>query len=140
MRCQKLVIAATAGILMATATLWGCSSNLVSLKKQGLVSVEKQSSRKVKILWTDVYEKDGQTWAYGILKQPPLSRAAIKTHVDIQVLNSDGSIEYETVSKELYVPRNRVGRGPDWKRFKVRLPNELPTDAQICMKVHSSPH
>ena len=54
--------------------------------------------------------------------------------------STDGSIEYETVSRDLYVPRNRVGKGLEWKRFKVQLPNELSKDSRICMTVHSGSH
>jgi len=129
MRCRKLAILTIVGILLAALTLTGCSANRVSLADQGLVSVEKQDSEKVKILWTDVYQQDGQTWAYGVLKQRASSLSAIKTHVDIQVLNSDGSIQYETITDDLFVPRNRVGKGPDWKKFRVQLPDELPKDS-----------
>jgi len=137
MKCRKMTMV---GILMATLILAGCSANRVSLADQGLVSVEKQNSKKVKILWTDVYEQDGHTWVYGVLKQYGISTSSIKTHVDIQVLNSDGSIQYETITDELFVPRNRVGKGPDWKRFRVQLPNKLPKDSQINMTVHSGSH
>ena len=82
----------------------------------------------------------GQTWAYGILKQYGIGTSSIKTHVDIQVFNPDGSIQYETITDELFVPRNRVGKGPDWKRFRVQIPNKLPKDSQINMTVHSGSH
>ena len=127
-------------ILIATLILAGCSANRVSLADKGLVSVEKQDSEKVKILWTDVYEQDGQTWIYGVLKQRGNNPSAIKTHVDIQVLNTDGSTQYETKTDNIFMPRNRVGKGADWKRFRVQLPDELPKYFQISMKVHSGIH
>ena len=99
MKCKKLAIVAMLGILLAVITFSGCSSNSVSLADQGLVSVEKQDSRKVKILWTDIYQKGGQTWAYGVLTQRASSHSVIRTHVDIKVLNPDGSLQYETVTK-----------------------------------------
>ena len=138
MRCRELVIIAMVGILAATVTLSGCSSDRVSLVEQGLVSVEKQNSEKVDILWTDVYEQDGQTWAYGVLQQRRPAPGVIRGHVDIQVLNSDGTVQYETVTEDMYIPRNRVGKGPDWKRFKSQLPEKLPKGSQVCMKVHST--
>ncbi len=47
---------------------------------------------------------------------------------------------YETISEDIYVPRNRVGKGIDWKRFKVRLPDKLLIDSQISMTIHSGSH
>ena len=115
----------------------GCNTNRVSLVEQGLVLVAKQPSEKIDILWTDVYKQDGQTWVYGVLKQRGSGTSAIKTHIDIQVSALDGSVYCEAISEDIYVPRNRVGKGIDWKRFKVRLPEELLDGSQISMTVHS---
>ena len=120
------------------AIISGCATNQTSLADKGIVSVKKHDSDKVRILWTDVYQQDSQTWAYGVLKQRGTSPSVIRTHVDIQVLNSDGSVYYEILSRDVYVPRNRVGKGPDWKRFRVQLPDELPKDSRISMTVHSA--
>ena len=139
MKCQKLRTLAIVGILMAV-TLSGCSSDRVSLADRAIVSVEKQDSERVKILWTDVYEQNSKTWAYGVLTQKALNSTAIKTHVDIQVLNPDGSIQYETITDDLFVPPNRIGRGPDWKKFKVKLQDQLSNDSKIRMTVHSGSH
>lgn len=95
MKCRKMTMF---GILIATLILAGCSANRVSLADHSLVSFEKQDSNKIKILWTDVYEQDGQVWAYGVLKQHGIGTSSIKTHVDIQVFNPDGSIQYETIT------------------------------------------
>ncbi|MBL7214301.1 MAG: hypothetical protein ISS71_01345 [Phycisphaerae bacterium] len=140
MNYRNLEIMKIVGVLLVSIALCGCSANRVSLTDQGLVSVEKQDSEKVKILWTDVYEQDGQKWIYGVLKQHGISTSSIKTHVDIQVLNPDGSIQNETITDDLFVPRNRIGKGPDWKKFRVQLPEELPEDSQIKMTVHSGSH
>ena len=117
----------------------GCAVNRVSLVDTHQVSVARQDSEKIKILWTDIYQKDGQTWAYGVLKQSSSVGGTIKAHVDIQILSPDGSLQYETVSKELYVPRKRIGR-MDWKRFRVQLPSELLIDSRVIMSVHSGHH
>lgn len=118
----------------------GCSSNYTSLAGRGLVSVEEQDSDKVKILWTDVYQQDGQKWAYGVLKQRNFGSGVIQTHVDIQVLNTDGSVEYETITEDLFVPRNRIGNGTGWKKFRVLLPENLPEGSKVSMMVHSGSH
>jgi hypothetical protein len=118
----------------------GCTSNRLSLVDKGLVSTKKHNSEKVRILWSDVYQQDDQTWVYGVLKQRRPGTSSIKTHVDIQVSTKDGSVFYETISEDIYVPRNRIGKGVDWKRFRVHLPDALPVDAHISTIVHSGPH
>jgi hypothetical protein len=119
----------------------GCATNRVSLVDTNQVSVAMQDSEKIEILWTDVYQKDGQTWAYGVLKQRGYHPSApIKTHVDVQVLSEDGSVQYETFSEDIYVPRNRVGKGPDWKRFRVQLPTEISEGSNISITVHVGKH
>ena len=136
---RKEVLCALSWIVFIalTAGLSGCSTSRMSLVDEGYLSVEEQNSEKIKILWTDVYQEEGQTWIYGVLKQPSMTGGTIKTHVDIQILNTDGTVHYETTSKELYVPRNRVGKGPDWKRFRVKLVDNIPEGAKVLVKVHS---
>jgi hypothetical protein len=116
----------------------GCATNRVSLVDTNQVTVANQGSEKIRILWTDIYQKDGQTWAYGVLKQRGYyASAPIKTHIDVQVLSEDGSVRYETFSEDIYVPRNRVGKGPDWKRFRVKLGENIQEGSNVLMKVHS---
>lgn len=140
MKFVKLEMLTLVGIFLFILVVSGCSSNVISLSEKGLVSVEKQDSEQVKILWTDVYQRDGQTWAYGVLEQRSSGPGSIKTHVDIQVLDLDSSVRYETISEDVCVPRNSAGRGIDWRRFKVRLPEILPENSQIRMTVHSGSH
>ena len=137
MRKRILCAVSCVVFIAVTMALSGCSTSRISLSDQDYVSVEEQSSEKIKILWTDVYQEEGQTWMYGVLKQPSMTGGTIKTHVDIQILASDGAVHYETTSKELYVPRNRVGKGPDWKRFRVKLVDDIPEGAKVLVKVHS---
>ena len=125
------------GICIPILLLTGCNSNRVSLTKEGIVSVVKQPSEKVDILWTDVYQQDGNTWLYSVLKQKGLGPGTIKTHVDIQMLAKNGSVLYETTVENIYVPRNRVGKGLDWKQFRVRLPNTSMEGAMVKLTIHS---
>jgi hypothetical protein len=118
----------------------GCAAKQVSLVDGNQVRVEKQGSEKVEILWTDVYQQDGHTWAYGVLEQQGLGTGAVKAHVDIQVMASDGLVSYETVSEDIYLPGHRVGKGIPWKRFKSQLPEKLLEGSQVTMTVHSGDH
>ena len=45
-------------LIVAALLFSGCSSNRISLAEKNLVSVKKQDSKKIEILWADVYEKD----------------------------------------------------------------------------------
>jgi hypothetical protein len=126
---------------MLVFNISGCATNRISLVDTNQVSVVRHDSEKIEILWTDVYQKDGQVWAYGVLKQRGYRLSMpIKTHVDVQVLSEDGSVHYETISDDIYVPRNRVGKGPDWKRFRVQLPTEILGGSRISMTVHVGEH
>jgi len=123
--------------------LWlfaSCSANRHSLAGREWVSVQSQNTENVEILWTDVYQQAGRTWASGVLKQQGLNTATLKTHIDVQVLDMGGTVCYETQTGDLYVPRRHLGKGPDWTKFKVPLPSELPADARVSMAVHSGPH
>ena len=135
---NKLLGLIALGVMAAIIS--GCATRRHCLADNGLVSVRTQDGEKVRILWTDVYQQDGRTWAYGVLKRRAISSSAIRTHIDIQVLDPDGSVYYEIFSRDVYVPRNRVGKGPDWKEFRARLPDELSKDSKIDMTVHSGSH
>jgi hypothetical protein len=115
----------------------GCAAKQVSLVEKSRLTVEKQGGEKVRILSTDVYQQNGQIWAYGILEQRGTGASAIKTHVDIRVLAPDGSVSYETASEDVYVPCKRIGKGVHWKRFKSQLPDKLLDGSQVTMTVHS---
>ena len=128
------------GFLAAAFTLAGCSSDRVSLARQGFVSMEKQNSEKVKILWADVCRHDGQTWICGALKQQNTEQTTVKTHVDILISSPDGSKNRQIISQDIYVPKNTVGKAPNWKKFKEKLTFELSKDSQITITVHSGSH
>ena len=64
----------------------------------------------------------------------------VKAHVDITIRAEDGSIRQELRSDDIYVPRRRVGKGPDWKRFKVRVPHGIAKGSAVSMVVHSGCH
>ena len=139
MKTQKHLKLTVVAVLLG-ALLGGCSSERLAIADDSGLTVENQNSAKVKILWTDIYQQDGEFFASGILKQSSLSTASIKTHVDVQIVGSDGTIQYETMTANLVVPPNTAGKGLSWKRFKVQLPGELPKDSKINVIVHSAVH
>ncbi|OHB60787.1 MAG: hypothetical protein A2Y12_16080 [Planctomycetes bacterium GWF2_42_9] len=113
----------------------GCNAN----KIEG-IAIDTHDSEKLDILWADVYQQNGEIWAYGALKQNGNYSAVIKTHVDIQVLSENGSIQYETFSNDLYVPKHRTGKGPGCVQFRVKLAADIPTGAKVNIKIHNNKH
>ncbi len=129
-------------IVMLSALAWvlsGCAANRLSLAPQQ-VSIHRQNSDKVEILRPDLYQADDGTWVSGVLKQQRPGTAAVRVHVDVHVLGPDGQLVYETAAGEILVPRDRLGKGLDWKRFRVHLPAMPPDGSQITMTVHPGPH
>jgi hypothetical protein len=63
----------------------GCATNRIDLVEEGIVSVETVPSKKVKILWTDVYQDGEDFVVYGVVQRRSHTSYPIKTHVDISV-------------------------------------------------------
>ncbi len=122
--------------LMVLLIVSGCSSVCTSLSKQEPVSVEKRDSEKIEILWADVYRENGQTWGCATLQQKSTTSGTIKSHIDLQIVAPDGSVQYTAVSKELYIPPKRTGK-LDSKKVRVKLPNDIPEGSKIIMAIHS---
>ncbi len=139
MREKTLTMSSVLVLSVLMISIPGCAANRVNLVDTNQVAVTNQGSEKIRILWTDIYQKDGQTWAYGVLKQSSSVGGTLKAHVDVQIVSPDGSLQYETISKELYVPRKRIGR-MDWKRFRVQLPAEISEGSNISVTVHTGKH
>lgn len=140
MNRTKLRALGIAGLLFTALVLSGCSGSRISLADKGLVSVEKQHSPAVRILWTDVYQQNGHIYVYGVLEQTGRGTASIRTHVDIQVLNPDGDSAYETITEDVLLPRIRAGKGPHWRRFIAQLPEKLSEGSKVLMMVHTGRH
>jgi len=137
---QKVLGLVGIGMGILLVTISGCATNRVSLADEGLVSVETVPSKKVEILWTDVYEDGNDVVVYGAVQQHTYSGATINVHVDITVLSNDGVKLQERTTADISVPRRRHGKGVDWKRFELRFPGTFPEDATVKMVVHAGPH
>ncbi len=125
---------------MVAFFLEGCAANRVDLVDKGMVSVETVPSKRIDILWIDVYRQGDDSIIYGVLQQRGQRMCPVKAHVDITIRAEDGSIRQELRSDDVYVPRHRVGKGPDWKRFKVRVPHGIAKGSAVSTVVHSGCH
>ena len=72
------------------------------------------------------------------MKQRSSHASAVKTHVEIQVIDAEGLVQQEGKAVDLFVPRYRIGKDPNWKRFRLKLTEELPEGAQIRLTGHSA--
>ncbi len=118
----------------------GCGGNLVSLQDKNFVQVETMPSERVKILWTDVYQDGEDILVYGVVQRLSHTSYPIKTHVDITILSPDGTVLQEARTPDIYVPRRIPGKGINWERFQVRLPDIPPQGSRVNMVVHSGSH
>jgi hypothetical protein len=101
------------------------------------LTIENRSPGKVKILWSDAYGEDGHLIVSGILKRRDDSAAPIPAHVHVLVLANDNHIIQSLQTCTLYVPRNKIGHGSDWKRFRVRSTAIPNPGSQLLVTVHT---
>ena len=134
----SLVIAMVFGIM--TIAVSGCNTNRTDLVDKGIVSVETSPSKKVKILWTRVYQDGEDFVVYGVVQRRNHTSYPIRTHVDITILAGDGTIRHDTRTRDIYVSRRRPGKGINWTRFRVRLPGTPAEGSRVNMVVHSALH
>lgn len=124
-------------LIWLAVSLGGCASNRISLTDKDLVSVKTIVDKKVAILWADVYEDDKGTVVYGVLQRRSHTSYPLKTHVNVTILSANDTILQEGNTPDIYVPRRIVGKGIDWKRFKVRFPNRIAEGSKIIIAIYS---
>jgi len=139
MNSKFLSIAFAVALSAVPTVMSGCSSNRISLVDQGVVSIEAEPSKNVRILWTDVYQDGEDIMIYGVVRRRSHTSYPLKTHVDIKVFNTDGKVLQEARTPDIYVPRRVPGKGINWKCFKLRLP-DIPENSRVQAVAHSGLH
>jgi len=121
--------------------LSGCATRL-DLAKSGHVTVETYSPGKVKILWGHATDVDRHFVVSGQLKRLDRAAMPLRVHVHVLELSPDNTILQSLQCSGVYVPRRRVGKGPNWKRFEVRSVILPKTGSRIVIIVHNhnEPH
>jgi hypothetical protein len=140
MESKFWTIALGIGFGTLTATISGCATNRIDLADKGIVSVETVPSKRVNILWTDVYQDGEDILVYGVVQRLSHTSYPIKTHVDITILSPDGMVLQEARTPDIYVPRRIPGKGISWERFQVRFPDIPPQGSRVNMVVHGGKH
>ncbi|MHC4159692.1 MAG: hypothetical protein ACYSSO_11520 [Planctomycetota bacterium] len=118
----------------------GCATNRVDLVDSGVLTLEKQETGKVYIVWSDAYEDGDGFVVTGVLRRRDTVGLPIKTHVDITIQSPDGTIIDESRSSDVHVPRRIIGRGQSLQRFKVRFPKIPPQGSLVRLVSHSGLH
>lgn len=127
-------------LVCSTVVVGGCQTQRLSLSKESLYFMDKVPSEAVEILWADVYEREGLVTVEGVFRKRGYSSGPLKTHIDVQVLSLDGQLLHGARTKDMDVPRRRVGKGVDWKRFTIILPEQPPANAKIRLICHAGAH
>ena len=128
-------IAIAAALTILAITMSGCSSQN-SLVKQGIASVETKPSKKVEILWTDVFRESEEIRVCGVVRRRHHTIYPLKTHVDSAILTPDGKVLREARTPDIYVPRFVPRKGINWKRFEIRFP-DMPGNFNVRAAAHS---
>ncbi|MFC1738759.1 hypothetical protein ACFL1G_06910 [Planctomycetota bacterium] len=118
----------------------GCATDRVNLVDAGVLSLEQHTTGKVCIAWSDAYEDGDGFVVTGVLIRRDTVGLPIKTHVDVTIQLSDGTIIDESRSSDVHVPRRIIGRGQSLKRFRVRFPSIPAEGSKVSIVTHSGSH
>jgi len=130
---RKELISSAVGIALVLSVVFlaGCGANRVDLIDSGSLNLEKETSGKVYIAWSDVYEDEKGFIVTGVLRRRDRVGLPIKTHVCVTLLSPDGIVLDEAQSSEVYVPRRIIGKFRGFKRFRVRFENMPPQGSLV---------
>lgn len=129
------------GICVAVlAVASGCATHGTSLAKTGTVTIDRVAADRVFVPWADAYQDANELVLTGVVKQSCQSVRSLKTHVDITILDDKGQVLHQAMTKNLYVPPKRPGKGIPWVRFELTLPIIVPEKAVIQAVCHSEEH
>lgn len=122
-----------------TVVISGCGVDRVDLVDNGVLSLEHHAVGKVYIAWSDAYE-DGDGFGFvvtGVLRRRDRVGIAIKKHVDITILSPDGTVVDQSHSSDRYIPRDIIGRGQSFQRFRVRFSSHPIKGSKVSIVTHS---
>jgi len=128
-------IAVVSALSILAIAFSGCSSRN-SLVEQGIASIETEPSKKVEILWMDVFRQGEEIIVYGVVRRRSHTIHPLRTHVNVAILTPDGKVLREARTPDIYVPRFTPGKGINWKRFEIRFP-DIPEHFTVRAAPHS---
>ncbi len=120
---------------MTTVVMSTNASDRVNLVKEGVAFVEYVPSKGVYVSKTYVYQDGDELVISGKVRRPYAS-FAVAGHVDIEMLDPEGTTFKKTIAT--HIPRIVRRKGPRDASFTVRLPIILPKGATVRVGYHSS--
>ncbi len=118
----------------------GCSCPQYAGSEKTVSSLETASSKNVEILWADSHQLEDKTVIHGTLKRKTRGSAAMKAHVDVQVLTAEGEVVQEIHSPNISIPRNLPGKGIKFERFEIELDDAAVENSTILVSAHQGNH
>ena len=90
MKKKVLKLAAVMVLGMLVFVISGCVTDRVDLVDSGLLSLERHTTGKVYIAWSDAYEDGDGFVVNGVLRRRDTVGLPIKAYVDITIQSPDG--------------------------------------------------
>ena len=129
---EKRSIKIVVSVLALAAISGSCfASHRIDLVDRGVVSLERQHSKKVHIAWGNVHQDGEDIVVSGVLMRHVITSYPIWRHVEVVVVAPDGTVLKETRTSDIKVPRRVPGRGFNTKRFEVRLAGIPPRGSLV---------
>ncbi len=133
MRISKIIICA---LFIGTAFMAGCSETSRIDRDDILdVKVKTVPSKKIKILWCEVYRQNNAFIVSGVLQQFGIANYGTKASLNITVHSPTGKVLHEKDIIGIGVPRRVVGDGIKWRKFKARFPGEPEQGSTVTITV-----
>jgi hypothetical protein len=133
MRIGKTIIYV---LFIGMAFMAGCSETS-RIDSDDILDIEVKTvpSKKIKILWYEVYKQDNAFVVSGVLQQYGIANYGTKTSLNITVYSPAGKVLHEKDITGIHVPRRVVGDGIKWRKFKAHFPGEPSDDSKITITV-----
>ncbi len=113
----------------------GCMAKCESMVDTGILQLEKRSTGKVHIVWSDAHEHKGGFVVSGVVRRRDRVGLPIKTRVNVTILAPNGTLITERRSADIYVPRRITGKGQSPKRFAMHFAETPPPGSLIRVQV-----
>jgi hypothetical protein len=118
--------------------LAGCTSNKVSCLHDHKIITAKTDTESVRIPYVDVKHEGNSLIVSGVLKRNNMpSHHNVTSHVDVFVVDGQGSLLAQARTSEIYVPQKRIGKGTEFARFRVVLPMEVQQNITVRAEPHN---
>ena len=142
-RKQSIINIAVVSLLIVVVGISSsCSAaNRTNLVKSGVVNIEKERTGKAYIAWSSAYEENGELVIIGSLRRSDRVGSSIKTHVDVEIVSANGTVQSKARSSAIAVSKRIKGRSyQGFERFEIRMAGVPAKGSVIRLVSHSGRH